>query len=143
MVVAAGAASLLVGLIGLGGQAISVANWPLAQKLGLQESTEDTEPLFRRLERNTALWDLVSWWTLPAAGALMLVGNAWWPLLAVFAGGIYFDTAGREIAKLGALEREGVQTGTQKDRRVRLCFFVVTAVVGMWVAALGAYQMLQ
>ena len=143
MLVTAGIASVIVGLVGFGGQLISVTNWPLAQRLGLQESDDSTDPLFRHLERNTAIWDLLSWWTLPAAGILMLIDHTWWPFLAIFAGGVYFDTAGRESAKLRALEREGMQTGTKRDGHIRLGFFIVTAAVGLWVAALGAHHLLQ
>ena len=143
MLVAAGVVSLLVGLVGFGGQLTSIVDWPLAQKLGLQESDEHTEPLFRRLEKNTAMWDVFSWWTLPVAGILMLLESAWWPVAAIFAGGVYLDTAGRELAKLRALDREGVETGTERDRRTRVGFFIVTAAVALWVAGLGVFEVLQ
>ena len=47
---AAAIVALVVGGVGFGGQALSVANWPLAQRIGLQEGDEHTDPIFLRLE---------------------------------------------------------------------------------------------
>ena len=141
MVVATGVASLVIGLVGFCGQFLSTVNWPLAQSLGVQEADAAADPLFQRLERNTAVWDLFTWWTLPAAGALMVLDHAWWPFLAILAGGVYADTSGRELAKLRGLETEGVRTGTTKDRTTRLVFFVVTGAVGLWAAVFAIIRM--
>ena len=142
MLAATGVVTLMLGLIGFGGQFISTLNWPLAQRLGLQEAGEHTDPLFRRLERNTAIWDLCSWWTLPLAGLLMLLDHAWWPFVAIFAGGVYADTAGRELAKLWGLGSEGVRTGTAQDARTRLIFLLVTGGAGLWAAAYAVLELL-
>jgi hypothetical protein len=141
MLVATGAVCLVIGLVGWGGQLLSVTSWPSAKRLGLQEADEHADPLFQRLERNTAAWDLFTWWTLPAAGTLMLLDHAWWPYLAVLAGGVFVDTSGRELAKLWGLEREGIRTGTAKDRTTRLAFFIVTGATGAWAAVLAIIRM--
>jgi len=138
--VAAGVASIVIGLVGFGGQLISVLDWPLAQRLGLQESQDHTDTLFRRLERNTAIWDLCSWWTLPVAGALMVTGHPWWPVVALLAGGVYMDTAGREWAKLSGLGSENVKTGEPKDARRRGAFFIVTAAIAVWAVVLAVME---
>ena len=102
------------------GQLISVLNFGLAQRLGLQEKPEDTDPLFGRLELWTARWDLLWLWTLPAAGILMLIDDSWWPYAAMVGGSAYVDTGGREIAKILSVRRHGLRTGSPGE--VRLLF---------------------
>ena len=46
------------------GQLLSVLSWPLAQRLGLQEAAANADPLFTRLERNTARWDQLAMWAI-------------------------------------------------------------------------------
>ena len=53
-------------------QIISVLNFPLAQRLGLQEKSGTAYPLMRHLEINTAIWDLPTLIWLPVAGVLMM-----------------------------------------------------------------------
>jgi len=103
----------------------------------LQEKNDETEPLFRRLELNTARWDLYILWTLPAAGALMLVDHAWWPYLALVAGAVWVDTAGRETAKILGLGKHGVKTGSAKEARLFFCFMGLMALIGVWCLACG------
>ncbi len=116
-------ACLLFGGAGVLMQAISIANWPLAQELGFQEPQDETDTLYRRLELNTAIWDMAVLWTLPAAGALMLAEISWWPYLALVAAGAHIDTAGRELAKTWGLRAEGVRTGGEAAGRVALIAF--------------------
>ena len=142
MLVACGIACLLVGLVCVVGQTVSAVNFPLAQRLGLQESAEDTEPLFGQLELNTARWDLVVLWTLPAVGVLMLLGHRLWPHLALVAGGIYLDTGGREIAKLLALRAHSVRIGTRAEFQKMIGFLTVLSVTGAWAIAMAAMALL-
>ena len=132
-----GIVCVVFGLVCVVGQLISVVNFALAQKLGLQEKNDATEPIYRQLELNTAKWDLVVLWTLPAAGALMLVDHAWWPYLALVAGGVYVDTAGRETAKVLGLSEHGVKTGSQKETRLFFAFLGAMLLIGVWCVALG------
>lgn len=141
MQVVTGIVSLVLGLVGYGGQLISTVNWKLAQRLGLQEGDEHTEPLFRHLELNTAKWDLFTWWTLPVAGLLMLLDYPWWPYLALIACGVFVDSAGREIAKLWGLKAEGIETGTEKDARTFVVFLIVMALVGLWAAVFAVLNL--
>jgi hypothetical protein len=137
MVAATGIACLVFGSIILIGQSISTIDFSLAQKLGLQERDEVTEPLFRGLELNTARWDLFVLWTLPAAGALMLVDHAWWPYLALVAGGVHVDTAGREMAKILGLRAFGVKTGSTRDARTFLFVMVLMSLIGLWCVGMA------
>jgi hypothetical protein len=132
MLISTGILSLL-GSIPLVGQLISSVDFELAQRLGLQEKDDETEPLFRRLELNAARWDLVVLWTLPVAGILMLLGHAWWPYATLVAGGVWVDAGGREIAKHVALRHQGIKVGTPREQRSALAFLWIMLAVGLWV----------
>lgn len=67
-------------LIILGGglylaQIISSINFPLAQRLGIQEKPETSDTLLQRSERYTAYWDLLTLLWLPVAGILMVLST--------------------------------------------------------------------
>ena len=130
---------VIFGGIGWIGQVISGFNYPLAQKLGLQEKSEGTDPLFRRAETNAARWDSFVLWTLLAAGILMLINNYWWPYISLIAGGIYLDGAGREVAKCVSLSKEGIRIGSPKDLRVAAVFFSVMFIISIWVITYSLY----
>lgn len=131
MTIALGIVALLLGLVIVVGQLVSVVDFPLAQWLGLQEKDEGTDPLYRRLELNTARWDLLVLWTLPLAGVLMLVDSTWWAWMALVAGGIAVDTGGREIAKILGLRWEGARVGTPSEARFVRGFLAVISAVGL------------
>ena len=137
MMTATGVVCAVFGSMILIGQLISTVNFSLAQRLGLQEKDADSDPLYRRLELTTARWDLFVLWTLPAAGALMLVDHAWWPFLALVAGGVYVDAAGRESAKTLGLRRGGVRTGSDRETRTFLLVMAFIALLGLWCIGLS------
>jgi hypothetical protein len=129
--------TLLVG-IGFVGQIVSVINFKLAQRLGLQEKDDATDPVFRHLELNTARWDLFVLWTLPLAAILMLIDHAWWPHAALLAGGVSVDTAGREAAKILGLRSVGARIGTAPEARLIFGYLALMMIVGL---ALAAYSL--
>jgi len=135
MTVALGVVSILVGSIVVGGQLISVLDFALAQRIGLQERDEETDELHRRLELNTARWDLFVFWTLPLAGVAMLIDASWWPWVALLAGGICVDTGGREAAKVLGLRAERVRIGTESERRNLFGLYGLLVVVGLALVA--------
>lgn len=135
MRIALAAVGLLIGSIILIGQLITVYDFALAQKLGLQEKSEGTAPLFRGLELNTARWDIAVLWTILPAAVLMLLEHSWWPWVALIAGGIYLDAGGREIVKLFALRSEEVASGTPEEQRNYLLF--LAALSGLGASLIG------
>jgi len=137
MLTTSGIFAVVFGSMIVVGQIISAINFRLAQKLGLQEKGDDTDPLFRRLELSTARWDLFVLWTLPAAGVLMLVDHGWWPYLALLAGGVYVDTAGRETAKFFALRSQRVKTGSTREGRTFLTAMGLMSLIGLWCIGLA------
>ena len=123
------AVACAIALLLYGGQVISIANFSLAQRLGLQGSPDNSDPLFNHLELWTARWDLWWFWTLPAAGILMLLDHWLWPYAAMVGGGAFVDTGGREAAKVRGLKEQGVRTGTQREYRVYMttCMFLIAS----------------
>ena len=113
------------------GQVVSVVNLRLAQQLGLQETPDTIDPIYGRDTAGTARWDLVSMWTLPAAGILMLTDNSWWPYLALIGGAVYIDTGGRQAIKLLGYRNEGVRVGTNQAVRRALTVYAVFLIVGL------------
>ena len=128
-------------LVGLGcaalcllyvGQIVSVVNFGLAQRLGLQEKPDRADPLFGRLELWAARWDLLSLWILPVAGVLMVFDHPWWPYAAMIGGGTCVDTGGREAAKVLGLRQERVRTGAPGEFRLALgAYFFLMAIGGL------------
>lgn len=112
------------------GQIISAVNFKLAQRWGLQESSDGTDALASHLELWTARWDLAWLWTLPMAGTLMLVDHIWWPYAAMIGGAAAIDTGGREAVKVVGLRRRGVRVGTVGRRRLATGVYVYLIAVG-------------
>lgn len=112
-------------------QIISSINFELAQRLGIQESPEDTDSILQTAERFTAYWDLVTLGWLPLAGILMIIDHVWWPIVALVGGAIYIDASGREAAKIMSLRKEGFRLGTKNQQRVFLASYIVMAIIGL------------
>ena len=119
------------------GQLLSVLNFSLAQRLGLQEQTDATDPVWRHAELWTARVDLMTLWILPMGGILMLLDHPSWPLAAVIGGGIYTDCGLRESGKALALHQQGVRTGTERERRRVVATLFALAVIGVLAIGTG------
>ena len=141
MRIALGVVCVLFGGFGWIGQVISGINYPLAQRLGLQEKGDGTDPVFRLAETNAARWDSLVLWSLGVAGVLMLLNSPWWPAVALVAGGVYLDGAGREAAKCLSLHASGVRIGTPKDLKVAAFFYILMAAVAVWTIVYALYAL--
>lgn len=113
------------------GQLISSVNFPLAQKLGLQEDPAEADLLLQRAEKYTAYWDLVTLGWLPLSGVLMVLNNSLWPLFALFGGAIYLDAAGREAAKILSFKHEGIRIGAPKQHRLFILTYFIMAILAV------------
>ena len=122
------------------GQIISSVNFPLAQKLGLQEDPDEADPLLQRAEKYTAYWDLVTLGWLPLSGVLMVINNSTWSLFAFFGSAIYLDTAGREAAKILSFKHEGVRIGSPKQHRVFFSTYLIMAVLAIVVIVYSLWE---
>ena len=120
------------------GQLISSVNFPLAQKLGLQENPDEADLLLQRAEKYTAYWDLVTLIWMPISGVLMVVNSTAWPLFALFGGAIFIDTAGREAVKILSFKHEGVRLGAPKQQRLFFATYYVMLALGVVVVVYSA-----
>ena len=116
-------------------QVVSSVDFQLAQRMGLQEKPELTDPLLQRSERYAAYWDLVTLGWLPLAGVLMIIDHDWWPILSLIGGSIYLDTSGREAAKYISFRHQGIRAGTDKQQRVFFASYIVMAVIAVTLIA--------
>lgn len=112
------------------GQVITVVNLGWAQRLGLQENPATADPILSGLEVWTARWDLLWFWTLPIAGALVLIDHPWWPYAALIGGGAFVDAGGREAAKHLGLREQRVRTGSPGYQRLVMSVFAAMITVG-------------
>lgn len=115
------------------GQLISSVNFPLAQRLGLQEDPGQSDLLLQRAEKYTAYWDLVTLGWLPFSGILMVMNNSAWSLVAFFGGAIYLDAAGREAVKMLSFRHEGIRIGSPKQQRFFFATYIVMALIAIVV----------
>ena len=115
------------------GQIISSINFPLAQKLGLQEKSGTADPLFLRAERYIAYWDLVTLSWLPLAGILMVINHALWPVIALIGAAIYIDAAGREAAKNLSFRHEGIKSGSEREQKLFFPTYIIMLILGVVV----------
>jgi hypothetical protein len=125
-----------VGTLLYAGQLISIINFPLAQRLGLQEKADNADRLSTQLELMTARWDVAWLWIPPIAGVLMLLDHALWPAASLIAGGVYVDAGGREWAKILGLRAHGVPIGSAGERVViyaAYAFLILTGLTGIVV----------
>lgn len=130
----------LVALLLYVGQLISVINFGLAQRLGLQESPEHADPMSSRLESWTARWDLWVLWTVPAAGILMVIDYWFWPYAAMIGGGAFVDAGGREAAKVLGLREQGRQVGTRREFLLAMAVYVYLIVAGCVSIGIGLVE---
>ena len=122
-------------------QVISSVNFGLAQRLGIQESPEESDTLLQTAERYAAYWDLVTLGWLPLAGILMIFDHVWWPIVALLGGAIYFDTSGREAAKNISFKKEGIRLGNEKQQKVFFASYILMAVIGIALIGYSAWEL--
>ena len=115
------------------GQLISSISFPLAQKIGFQENPEHTDSLLQTAEQYAAYWDLITLIWMPLSGVLMVIGNPYWPVVSLIAGAIYFDTSGREAAKILSFKHEGIRVGSSTQHKFFFSIYFMMAILGVIV----------
>ena len=120
---------IALGLLAWLGQALAWAAPATATRLGLAEAEGSVDPAFWADGRGEALWDTATLWTLPLAGALLLVGEPAWAWLGLVAGGMYVYFGGRGILTRLELRRRGLRIGEPGGVRTAL------VALGVWATA--------
>ncbi len=123
-------------------QIISSINFPLAQRLWIQEKSDTSDALLQRSERYTAYWDLLTLGWLPIAGVLMVIDHRWWPIMSLMGAAIYLDTAGREAVKNLSFRHEGIKVGSDNKQLVFFASYIVMAFIAMIVIAFSIPSLL-
>jgi len=116
---------ILLSSIAYFGQLIS-AFWPLtASKLGLTEPESDVDPVFFADVRGETYWDVLTLWTLPLAGVLLIINNPFWPYFGLVGGGMYLYFAGRGIVVRREMQRRGIRIGKLETRKTAYTFLTL------------------
>ena len=85
----------------------------LAVKLGLNEPKEDVDLSMYLFERySQGIMDFLLAWILPVAALLMLLGNEYWPYLALVGGGVYLYFPGVFMITRIVLSKHGLRVGS-------------------------------
>ncbi len=125
------------------GQLVSSLNFGLAQKLGFQENPEFADAILQRSEQYTAYWDIVTLGWFPLAGILMITNHDWWQIISLIGASIYFDTSGREAAKILCFRHEGFRTGTTNQQRLFFATYLIMAGLAILVISYSLYSISQ
>ncbi len=130
-----GIAIVALGLLAWGGQALTWLSPVTATRLSLVEAEDSVEAVYWADIRGEALWDLLSLWTLVAAGILLIVGHSAWAYLGLVGGGMYVYFAGRGILTRLELRRRGFRIGEVGSVRLGLVMLGIWGIAGLVTAA--------
>lgn len=128
----------MLGLLAWGGQVLTVFSRSMAVRLGLAESPSVIDPAFDADVRGEAPWDLLTLWTLPLAGLLLLFDEPNWAYLGMAGGAIYFYFGGRGIAQRLTMGRSGIPVGSAGAVRTAIIALAIWAAAGLVTVALAA-----
>lgn len=120
-----------LGLLAWAGQAVTWLAPDVATRLSLVEAQDAVEPAYWADIRGEALWDVMSLWTLPLAGLLLVFGHDAWVWLGLVGGGTYIYFGGRGVLTRLELQRRGFRIGEASSVRLGLLMLAVWAVSGL------------
>lgn len=135
-----GSVVVILSVLCWGGQLIAWLAPASAVRWGLMEAEADVEPTYWADIRGEALWDVMTLWTMLAAGILLIADHAAWARFGLVGGGMFVYFAGRGIFTRMAMQRQGLRIGDPRSVRIGLTFLAVWGVMGLAVivAALGS-----
>ena len=133
------AAGILVLIVGFGfhfvGQLISLLDWDLAMRLGLQE--KDAPPEFQVYERGTAAADVAIGWIYGIAGVGLILGHPWGYKLAWIPGAVLVYHSFGAWFLFGNQTRAGYPLFTNRFRLLWCGANLVTGLLAVAVAWKG------
>ena len=104
---------------------IIIAFFPkIANKINIIEHESDVDKTFFLDLRGSAIWDVLSLWTLPLAGVLLILNNNLWTYFGLVGGGMYLYFVGRGIASRLTMQRHGIRIG--KSKNLKLNYLLLT-----------------
>ena len=133
---------ILLGLICWLGQALVVFAPRVAVKLGVNERKEDVDRSMYLFERfSQGIMDVLLTWTLPASALLMLLGNEYWPILALVGGGVYLYFPGVFSITRIVLKREGMKIGSPASEVTAYVFGTLWTLSALFMIALAVAEL--
>ena len=93
------------------GQVIIILAPKMAVKIRIIEAKSDVDSTFFTDMRGQAIWDSISFWTIPVAGVLLIKNNDLWAYFGLIGGGMYLYFVGRGIASRLMMQRYGINIG--------------------------------
>ena len=104
---------IVAGLIVWIGQFFAFFAPNISRKLGLTEAEDEIDQTLYIVEtKANALMDVLLSWTLPVAGTLMLMQHPYWPLFALFGGGVFIYFSGLLMLSRFFLKKHNRQVGS-------------------------------
>ena len=122
---------IIISLIGWLGQIITALSPTVAAKLGVTEPEADVDPTFDADGRGEAFWDMVTLWTLPVAGILLIFNSPWWAYFGLVGGGMYLYFAGRGIAVRLVMQRREIRIGKPETLKVFYVFLTLWGLIAI------------
>lgn len=133
-----GVVIVVLGLLAWSGQLVTALSRPTAVRLGLAEAPAEIDPAFDADVRGEAAWDVLTLWTLPLGGLLLVLEEPSWAYFGAAGGGIYLYFGGRGIAQRLAMLRAGIGVGAPGTVRTAMAALAVWAVAGVITIFLAA-----
>jgi len=104
---------------------IIIAFFPkVAVKIRIIENESEVNQTFFSKKHGKAIWDVISLWTLPFTGILLILNNSLWIYFALIGGCIYLYFVGREIASQLKMQPNGINIGITK--KLKLKYMILT-----------------
>jgi len=122
---------LVLSLLCWGGQTIVWLAPKAGVRLGLSEAEGDVEPAYWADIRGEAAWDLLTLWTLPVAGVLLILGTSAWTYFGLVGGGMYLYFAGRGVFTRVAMRRRGLRVGSPLNLKLGYAFLTIWGLMGL------------
>jgi hypothetical protein len=114
-----------------GGQVLSWLQPTTAVRLSLMEAEVTVEPAYFADIRGEALWDSLTLWTLPTAGALLVIDSSAWPYFGLVGGAIYSYFAGRGIFTRREMRHRGFRVGEEQNVKIGFLFLAIWGLLGV------------
>ena len=133
---------IVLGLICWLGQTLVVFAPRLAVKLGVSEPEEDVDRSMYLFERySQGIMDLLLTWTLPVSALMMLLGNEYWPVLALVGGGVYLYFPGVFSITRIVLKRDGKKIGKSASELTAYVLGALWTLCAFYMIALAVREL--
>lgn len=122
---------------------IIIAFFPkLAMKINIIGSETEVDKTYFLDMQGSALWDSITFWTLPLSGFLLILANPLWVYFALIGGGMYLYFVGRNIVSIFKLQSKGIIIGNVKKLKVKLLVLMIWGFITIITIILALIEMI-